>query len=938
MKHNAIRLIGILLILCLLNPAALAEYGKLQKGDKNNEVLQMQSALQSLGYSITPDGSFGTATANVVKEFQRNHGLKVDGIAGNDTLELLYTLAPAYAPAATAGVQTAAPEASGKLRLGDSGSAVLSLQQALNKLGYNLKADGKYGSGTYSAVRDFQKTHGLSVDGVAGTETQTLLFALAAGGSAPTALPTAAPTVAPTATVAQTGYTKLQRGDEGTQVLTLQRALNRLGYGLKEDGKYGTGTYNAVRDFQKAHGLKVDGIAGNETQALLYALAASSSASASPTAAPTLPPASGTVQTYATVVTTGGPLNLRAASNDRAQILTAIPNAARIPVYSRGDVWCIVGYGGFKGYVMTVYLAFDGESSTPTDVPAVTGETAYVNTTGGTLNFRSAPSTGNNIIGEIPNGTKLTVTSRSSVWCAITYNGRAGYVMTSFLSFVSNQQPTPTPTPLPTPTGPAAGTLAYVTTSGGSLNLRSSPRAGTAVLTTIPNGTALMITQNLGDWCATSYAGKTGYVMTEFLRFAGATATPTPSPTPTPNTGSTSTVYALVTTSGGPLNFRENPSTSSRAISQIPNAATVQVLARGSEWCMIVYSGTTGYVMTKFLTFLDNGAGAPVTAPPDQEENDPSVYTRTLKKGMTGADVSWVQGRLQELGYTVTVNGTYDDATVAAVKQFQGQNGLSADGLAGVQTFTVLRSDNARRANDAPLSYTTLRVDNTGSGVSALQKRLQELGYNVTVNGTFDVNTHNAVVAFQQRNSLVISGIADALTQSVLYASSAKNYATPVEELEADAGKITPPSKDQIQLLHWNNEVKPSVKAGQNFTVYDPNTGLTWTLQFYSLGRHADSQPATWRDTQIMNRSFGSTSWTIHPVYVQLPDGRWTMATMHNRPHLYGSITDNGFGGHLCVHFLRDMDEAKRNDPNYGVDNQNTLRSAWKALTGETVN
>ena len=53
---------------------------------------------------------------------------------------------------------------------------------------------------------------------------------------------------------------------------------------------------------------------------------------------------------------------------------------------------------------------------------------------------------------------------------------------------------------------------------------------------------------------------------------------------------------------------------------------------------------------------------------------------------------------------------------------------------------------------------------------------------------------------------------------------------------------------------------------------------------------------------------------------------------------LSGSINDNGFGGHLCVHFLRDMAEARKNDPNYGVNNQVMLRNAWKTLTGETVN
>ena len=209
--------------------------------------------------------------------------------------------------------------------------------------------------------------------------------------------------------------------------------------------------------------------------------------------------------------------------------------------------------------------------------------------------------------------------------------------------------------------------------------------------------------------------------------------------------------------------------------------------------------------------------------------------------------------------------------------------------------------------------------------------------YDWNYNGTYDADTHNAVVAFQQRNGLVISGIADALTRQVLHGGAGKPYSTPVQELPANEGWINGPAVSELKLLHWQNEIKPTVKAGQTFTVFDPNTHLSWKLVFYSLGRHADSQPASWRDTQIMNRSFGGTSWNIHPVYVQLPSGQWTLATMHNRPHLYGTITDNGFGGHLCVHFLRDMAEAQKNDPNYGVNNQVTLRNAWKALTGQTV-
>ncbi|MEF9880845.1 MAG: hypothetical protein RR975_15635, partial [Clostridia bacterium] len=62
-----------------------------------------------------------------------------------------------------------------------------------------------------------------------------------------------------------------------------------------------------------------------------------------------------------------------------------------------------------------------------------------------------------------------------------------------------------------------------------------------------------------------------------------------------------------------------------------------------------------------------------------------------------------------------------------------------------------------------------------------------------------------------------------------------------------------------------------------------------------------------------------------------------TLASMHNVPHLTGGIQDNGFDGHLCVHFLRDMEECSQNDPSYGVTNQNAIRRKWKQMTGIDV-
>jgi hypothetical protein len=154
----------------------------------------------------------------------------------------------------------------------------------------------------------------------------------------------------------------------------------------------------------------------------------------------------------------------------------------------------------------------------------------------------------------------------------------------------------------------------------------------------------------------------------------------------------------------------------------------------------------------------------------------------------------------------------------------------------------------------------------------------------------------------------------------------------------ASSGGVKVPGASSVRLLHFFDDVKPRYKSGTIMTIYDPASKRSWKLRIMSMGRHADSEPLTAEDTSAMNKAFGTTTWTPKAVWVQFPDGVWSMATMHNTPHLTGTIKNNNFDGHLCVHFLRDMSEATKNDPNYGVQNQKALRAAWKALTGQTVN
>ena len=87
-----------------------------------------------------------------------------------------------------------------------------------------------------------------------------------------------------------------------------------------------------------------------------------------------------------------------------------------------------------------------------------------------------------------------------------------------------------------------------------------------------------------------------------------------------------------------------------------------------------------------------------------------------------------------------------------------------------------------------------------------------------------------------------------------------------------------------------------------------------------------------------MLKAFGGVNtWSQKAVYVKLPGGTWTIGATHDMPHMSGAVKDNQFDGHLCVHFLRTMEEAQKNDPSYGVANQKTIRSFWKSLTGEEI-
>ncbi len=120
----------------------------------------------------------------------------------------------------------------------------------------------------------------------------------------PAVTSTATATATATITPSPTPYSILSKGDRGEEVKRLQRRLNELHYNAgTADGVFGKQTREAVIAFQKANGLKTDGVAGPATQKILYestsVVTARPTATASPT--PTVVPGPTAVPTTVNV-------------------------------------------------------------------------------------------------------------------------------------------------------------------------------------------------------------------------------------------------------------------------------------------------------------------------------------------------------------------------------------------------------------------------------------------------------------------------------------------------------------------------------------------------------------------------------------------------------------------------------------------------------------
>lgn len=228
----------------------------LKIGSRGAAVEQLQRGLMQLGFTVVggADGIYGVLTANAVKSFQNANGLSTSG-AVDDATAKAFTAATSGGSGGEDGGDDHDPAVSSPfvgLQYGSLGADVKGLQQALIDAGVQVYggADGIYGTHTVTAVKAFQRKHGLSASGKVDQDTANALASRNAGGGSDTAT-----------------VVGLKAGALGNTVKQLQQSLIDAGVTVRggADGIFGPATAEALRSFQTAQGLQATGVVDQAT-------------------------------------------------------------------------------------------------------------------------------------------------------------------------------------------------------------------------------------------------------------------------------------------------------------------------------------------------------------------------------------------------------------------------------------------------------------------------------------------------------------------------------------------------------------------------------------------------------------------------------------------------------------------------------------------------
>ncbi len=177
-----------------------------------------------------------------------------------------------------------------------------------------------------------------------------------------------------------------------------------------------------------------------------------------------------------------------------------------------------------------------------------------------------------------------------------------------------------------------------------------------------------------------------------------------------------------------------------------------------------------------------------------------------------------------------------------------------------------------------------LRKGSSGSDVKVVQETLKELGYFTypKLTGYYGSITVNAVKKFQKDNGLDPDGVVGKQTKSVLYGITDQTVQASTLRLASVAQSDTDPDKKGD--LDWFKKVQYIFKRGDVAEIIDVDTGRSFYLKRTYGTNHADVEPLTRKDANIIKDIWGGWTWTRRAVVVKI-DGYILAGSLSAMPH-----------------------------------------------------
>ena len=596
-------------------------------------------------------------------------------------------------------------------------------------------------------------------------------------------------------------------------------------------------------------------------------------------------------------------VNVREGAGTSSSKMYSLSKGASVDVTGIKGDWYRVHTSKGTGYVLAKYvtLVSDSNSTAASDSTSESLKemSAMGTITAGGVNVRKSASTSAKALYKLGKGDDVSVTGRQGDWYRIKTSEGTGFVKSDYIKVDTSSSSSSDSYTVKDMTGTASIT-------GSSVNVRKSPSKDAAKAYQLDKGASVTITGISGDWYRIKTGKGEGFVKGDFLEMDVVVSNSLKE-----GMKDSSEVKAMQ------ARLIELGYLSGSADGDF-GASTKAALIAFQKNAGLTADGIAGATTIKALNSSSApkaSASATATAAPTSSAT--ATYT-TLKQGSNGEAVKKLQKRLIELGYlTGSADGDYGRATTDAVKAFQKQAGLTADGIAGASTQKAVYSSDAKSKkteadeieDQLDSIKSTLAMGSSGSEVTSLQKRLISLNYlSGSADGSFGAKTRDAVMLFQKQTGLTVDGKAGKTTINKLFASSAEKYdgkTTISSSSSSSSSGSSSSSKSGVILADWwTSDIQKVYSRGTIATVTDVKTGISWKVKRRGGTNHADTEPLTAEDTAKMKKAYGgSWSWNRRAIWVTV-NGKTYAASQNGMPHAVYSITDNNFNGHFCIHFL----------------------------------